>query len=172
MKCQNCGKNDVNFYYSSNINGNVAETHLCSECAAKSGYDMGRLFDSRDFFDGRGFFDDQDFFDGVFPLFSGVNRFMQAPMRMLNAIPFTIQPWLGVSAQGLPVQKAPAQSGECECGGSCEKPAPDATAANVDEEMEKRREINVLREQMRLAAEKDDFEKAIELREKLKQLEA
>lgn len=38
MKCQHCGKNEVTFMYQSNINGHVAEQHLCSRCAEEAGY--------------------------------------------------------------------------------------------------------------------------------------
>ena len=38
MKCENCGKNEVTFVYQSNINGQITEKHLCSECAEKLGY--------------------------------------------------------------------------------------------------------------------------------------
>ena len=38
MKCENCGKNEVNFVYQSNINGKVEQKHLCAECAKKLGY--------------------------------------------------------------------------------------------------------------------------------------
>jgi len=58
----------------------------------------------------------------------------------------------------------------CACG--CGTAAPDTPDAKVDDEMRKRRELNALREKMRLAAEKDDFEKAIELRDKLKEMES
>ena len=37
-KCDNCGREEVNFHDTSNINGKVTEKHLCSECAAKLGY--------------------------------------------------------------------------------------------------------------------------------------
>lgn len=37
MKCENCGKNEVTFIYQSNVNGQVTEKHLCSECAEKLG---------------------------------------------------------------------------------------------------------------------------------------
>ena len=33
MKCDRCGKNEATFYYKSNINGRVTETHLCPDCA-------------------------------------------------------------------------------------------------------------------------------------------
>jgi len=46
MKCSNCGKNEVSFTYTSNINGKVTRHQLCSECAQKLGYadSMGSMF--------------------------------------------------------------------------------------------------------------------------------
>jgi protein-arginine kinase activator protein McsA len=41
----------------------------------------------------------------------------------------------------------------------------------VDEEMKRRREINILRERMRVAAEAEEYEKAAELRDAIKKLE-
>ena len=37
MLCQICKKNTATIHYKSNINGNVEEKYLCSDCAAKSG---------------------------------------------------------------------------------------------------------------------------------------
>jgi len=45
MRCNNCGRNEVNFHYSSSINGCVTETNLCSECAQQAGYDLASMFD-------------------------------------------------------------------------------------------------------------------------------
>mgnify|MGYP000778584824 CR=1 FL=1 len=45
MKCENCGKNEVTFIYQSNINGQVTEKHLCSECAEKLGLTRQALAD-------------------------------------------------------------------------------------------------------------------------------
>lgn len=42
MKCQNCGKNEVNVHLRQNINGQVSEYALCSECAEKLG--VGGMF--------------------------------------------------------------------------------------------------------------------------------
>ena len=148
MKCQNCGKNEINFHYSSNVNGCVTETHLCSECAAKSGYDFERLFGTN------------SFFSSVFP-FSTRNAFLPIPMFSFRlSSPFTPLP-----QTGLP-------SNECACEGACEASAPETTPAEVDAEMLKRREINIIREQMRLAADKEDFEKAAEFRDQIRQMEA
>ena len=148
MKCQNCGKNETNFHYSSNVNGCVTETHLCSDCAAKSGYDIGRMFDAKSVLHG-------------FLPFNVSNAFMPIPLLGLAAAAESASwPQMGLS------------SGECACGGGCEMPAHENPVAEIDGEMQKRREINILREQMNLAAGKEDFEEAIWLREQIRQMEA
>lgn len=147
MKCQNCGKSEVNFHYSSNINGCVTQTNLCSECAAKSGYDFEQMFNA------------ESVFGEFFPVFGRMRGFMPPPMMWFDAFPVAVRPRLAEAAR----QSA------CECG--CETAGAEQQPAEVNEEMKKRREINMLREQMRLAAEKDDFEKAIELRTKIKEME-
>lgn len=38
MLCQNCGKNEATTHLKQIINGDMAESHLCSECAAHLGY--------------------------------------------------------------------------------------------------------------------------------------
>ena len=40
MRCYKCGKAEVNFHFTSNINGRRAEMYLCADCAAKSEYRM------------------------------------------------------------------------------------------------------------------------------------
>lgn len=37
MECQNCGKNEVSYVYTQNINGVKREVRLCQECARKFG---------------------------------------------------------------------------------------------------------------------------------------
>ena len=150
MKCQNCGKNEVNFHYSSNVNGNVTEAHLCSECAKNSGYNLGRIFNA-----GR-------VFNSFFPLFGMNERFPAIPIFGFgSALPYAMLPWAGIPRN------------ECSSGESCAAPEQEKTdTGEIDEEMQKRREIGVIREQMRLAAENEDFERAAKLRDKIRQLEA
>ena len=38
MLCQNCGKNEATTHIKQIINGDMAESHLCSDCAAHLGY--------------------------------------------------------------------------------------------------------------------------------------
>ena len=51
MKCQNCGKNECSFHYTSSINGKTTEVHLCSECADKLGYSNNVFFNTSDLFE-------------------------------------------------------------------------------------------------------------------------
>ena len=147
MICQNCGKNEINFHYTSNINGCVTEMHLCSACAAKAGYNPERVFEA------------DSFFDGFFPL-NMRRAFLPLPILGFGLTsPFGIWPRMGL------------QPANCECGGTCEAPGQEKTETEVDGEMQKRREINAMREQMRLAAEKEDFEKATELRDQIRRME-
>lgn len=159
MKCQKCGKYEANFHYTTSINGRVTEYHLCAECAAKSGFDVKQEFDFN------------SILDGVFPSLGGLGGF--GDTGGLNGLAIMGFPMSGVY-QALPYAVAPQpatapNSSGCSCGSeSC---MPDIPGAKVDDEMKKRREINMLREQMRIAAAKDDYEKAIELREKIKEME-
>ena len=148
MKCQNCGKNEINFHYTSNVNGCVTEAHLCSECAAKSGYDFRSMFSTG------------SIFDGFFPV--RVDRaFLPIPMfGFSRTSPFT--QWARISVP----------STECSCSCGCETTDKGKPATEVDNDMLRRREINAIREQMRIAAEKEDFEKAAQLRDQIRQLEA
>jgi len=141
MKCQKCGTNEVNFHYSSNVNGCVAETHLCSKCAMESGYDLVNLFNE------------------LFPERGGVRGFM--PM----AIPvFKSNAFFPVTMRTQ--QNLQGQNEACNCG--CETGKARQINVEVDEDMQIRRELNA---QMRAAVEKEEFEKAAELRDKIKALE-
>lgn len=49
MLCENCKKNNATTYFKRNVNGNIQEVYLCSECAAK--LDFGGMSSSLfDFF--------------------------------------------------------------------------------------------------------------------------
>lgn len=155
MKCMNCGKNEVNFYYTSNINGKVTKQQLCSECAEKLGYTqkMGSMFGGTERMM-NGMFGDSffnNFFERAFSPFSGFG--IEAP-RLFST------PWLD----------APQDSCGCESG-VCGEQAKPAEKENVDPELNRRREIKALRHQMHMAAKEENFEKAAELRDKLRKLE-
>ena len=144
MKCQNCGKSEVNFHFSSNINGCVTEQQLCSECASALGYDVGKLFE----FGG--------LYNGFFPIFGGQNAFLKMMIPGDFRIPVMFAP-----AQ---IEAAPNAHYRC----NCTECASEGRETEVDDEMKAKREMIM---QMREAAENEDFEKAAELRDKLKEMD-
>ena len=157
MKCEKCGKNEANYHYTSNINGKVSEKHLCSDCASEMGLDrqmhayanqmFGSMFDGMlgDFFGGRRrYLSPWDGFDSFgFPM----------PAMVVPAFPFLLDSSESCPTCGVKTEEAKTQE------------------SKADPEMKKRREINMLREQMRAAAEQEDFEKAAKLRDQLRELE-
>jgi len=147
MKCQICGKNEVNFHYTSNVNGCITETHLCSVCAAESGYDIGKMFGL------------ENVFDGIFPVreMSGFIPMLVPLINSNSTFPFTMKPGLDMIEQK-----------NCRCGCGQQTSIIENPRIEVDEEMSKRRELNA---QMRIAVENEEFEKAAVLRDKIKELE-
>lgn len=148
MKCENCGKEEVNFHFSANINGNITEKHLCAECAAKLGFTDKSVHGPEPSF--------EDIFLDLFGTRAG--------RRMLSGynlvFPTFIIPTMGVFVPDT----------RYDDGGTQTK-TPADIKPEIDSEMQKRREINILREQMHQAAEADDFEKAAALRDSIKKLE-
>lgn len=152
MKCMNCGKNDVNFYYTSNINGKITKQQLCSECAEKLGYtqNVGSMFRGTE-----KMFNSMlgDFFGRGLSPFTGFG---------LEAPEFMRLPWL----------EEPTSDRQCSCGCDCTEHAKPAEKETVDPVLNRRREINALRHQMKEAARTEDFEKAAQLRDRLHKLES
>jgi len=155
MKCQKCGKSEVNFRFSSNINGCVTETHLCSECAAEQGYDI------------KGMFGAGNVFDSFFPIFGGPGGFFTMAMPAVVPAITGFAPFL-VESQPRIDKRAEPDARECEVCGGCEEPQAGAADAVVDDEMKKRRELYM---KMRAAAESEDFEKAAQIRDEIKAME-
>lgn len=145
MKCTNCGKNIANYHYRSNVNGKITEQHLCQECAEK-------LQSKEDFFSGfesafNDFFSGFDSFFGKPSLFGGFDSFV---------MPTMVMPRIQLVVQGT---------------GAAPK-TEERTEEKADPELSKRRQLNALREQMRSAAEAEDYEKAAQLRDQLRELES
>ena len=150
MKCEKCNEREANFFYSSNINGNVSRRHLCSECAHEEGF--GEMLRPGAMFD--------DAFERAFD-----EAF--APMRSFMSLP-SFDFFGGgrgrIMAPSFPrlriVLDEPKPSAEEN------KPA-----LEVDEATKLLREKEALKAQMAEAVKNEDFEKAIELRDKLRALE-
>ena len=137
MKCTKCGKNEVNFFYKSNINGEVTEHRLCTECAEEMGLMQDVFARSRNFM--------SSFFEDSFERIA--MPFMHSARNFLGRT------------------NGESERKECSCK-SC-----DTEKRDADPELNRRREINALRNQMKIAADAEDFEKAAEIRDRIRSLE-
>ena len=159
MKCEKCNDKEATFYYSCNLNGEKTEKHLCADCARAEGF--GEVMDYRPVsaFDQmfEGFFD--DFFAprrsllSPFDVFGGSMRRMMAPVLPRIELVFR-QPQAQTETEHTPLSEAEAKIPE-----------------DAGEEVKARREVEALKAQLAAAVQAEDFEKAIELRDKLKELE-
>ena len=156
MKCENCGKNEVTFVYQSNINGKKTEKHLCSECAEKMGYTqriaahnraMMRNFWSGSLLD--------DFFSPVSSLM-GRSRW---PAEDLFEDFFADMPALSAASNQ---QKEETQ----------EHKQNDLVDTAEQKRFDRMRRINALRLEMQEAVGKEEFERAAELRDQIRTIEA
>ena len=151
MKCENCGKNEVTFVYQSNVNGHVTEKHLCSECAEKLGYTRQIAAHSQrmmqNFFSGSLF---DDFFSPMPSLLGRMSRMLESPFDDLFA--------------GMPALGAPAEAQQ-------EQKQDDLLNQEDRNEFDKTRRLNALRIEMQQAVQKEDFERAAQLRDQIHALE-
>ena len=154
MKCENCGKNEVTFVYQSNVNGQITEKHLCSECAEQLGYTQRLAAQSqrmmRGLFGG-GLF--EDFFTPVPSLLGRMSRMLEDPFDDF----FADMPALG----------APAEAEQ-------EAPKAQETLLKQEEqnEISKARQLNALRMEMRKAVSEENFERAAELRDQIREMDS
>lgn len=156
MKCEHCGKNEVTFVYQSNINGKVEEHHLCQDCAEQLGYTrklfagrpsmMEKLFGHDSFFGNDGFFD--SFFS---PMPSLMGRMLESPFEDF----FEEMPALTT---------APAQQEE--------KPQEPKQQTGEESHFSRLRKKNALKMELKKAVHHEEFERAAQLRDELRALEA
>ena len=157
MKCENCGKNEVTFVYQSNINGQVTEKHLCAECAEKLGYTqkitahnqrmMQNFFGGSLF--GNSFFD--DFFSPMPSLMGRRNWMLEDPFDDF----FSEMPALCAS----PVEQE-------------QQKADDLVNREEQSRFAYMRQMNALKMEMKKAVHQENFERAAELRDEIRKLEA
>ena len=155
MKCEKCNEKEANFYYSCSINGEKTEKHLCEDCAKAEGF--GEMLDYRPM----SAFDDA--FDGFFDDFFAPRR------SLLSAFDVFDTPLRRMMAPALP--RVNIVIGEPKAASQPRSEAEAKIPADAGAEVKSRREISMLKHQLREAVRAEDFEKAIELRDKLKELE-
>jgi len=161
MKCEKCNEQEATFYYSSNINGEKTQRHLCADCAREEGF--GGALDYRPMHMMNSMFDDM--FDGFF------GDFFAPSGRMLSAFDSFGSPLRAIMAPTLPRINIVVGDPESEKEHAPLSEAEQKIPADAGEEVKSRREIAALKHQLREAVRAENFEKAIELRDKLKKLE-
>lgn len=189
MKCQNCGKNEVNVHLRQNINGQVSEYELCSECAEKLG--VGGMFSSF----------------GSFGGFGGMGLLGFDPFAGFDAFDSLLGGMLGGGVKALPQTKTCkgcgstfddiAKRGKAGCadcytefgerlapsierlhgrvkhvgklpGRSAPKPE---TKSAKNEPASKTETVDGLRAQLKAAIANEEYEKAAVLRDRIKEME-
>ena len=154
MKCEKCGKNEVNVMIHSNVNGKVTEQHLCSRCAEELGITARMTAHSRRLHErmnssllGGSLFDDW---------FSPMPSLMGFGHEDLFEDLFARMPVLGAG------QAAPA----------VEKESPALVEEAEEKRFQRTRRINALRMEQQDAIRQENFERAAQLRDEIRGLEA
>jgi len=159
MKCNKCGNNNATFHYKANINGQTTETHLCAECAQKAGFTEESLFGSSIF--GSNIFGNSMFGGSMIDfMFSDAYRSFFAPAGrgFFSDFDRFMMPVIAVPRLEMVVR-------------SDEENQKEKVSGVPDADLSRRRELNALREQLSCAVKAEEFEKAAELRDKLRELE-
>jgi len=156
MKCEKCNEKEANFYYSSNINGEKTERHLCTDCAREEGFGGALDYRPMPTFDRmfEHFF--EDFFAPRRSLLAGFDGF-GSPLRRMMAPVF---PRINIVI-GAPEAETQIPSGEAEA----------KIPENAGEEVKAERELSALKYQLEEAVKAENFEQAIELRDRIRELE-
>lgn len=151
MKCDKCGNNEAVFFYSSDINGEKSRACLCADCAREAGLT------------------DADMGIGSFgELFGGMLGDFFAPERaLLRSFGSFGAPMRGIMAPSAVESAAERFFGVIAPREETESRVP----ADAGEDIRRRRELGALREQLNAAVQAEDYEKAIEFRDKLRSME-
>lgn len=173
MLCQKCKKNNATIHYRENINGKVTEYSLCADCAAELERDGVIKFENPF----------SDFMrDGIFDFASVLPSFFTSLNHALGSGETKRCPVCGSTFSDI------ARTGHIGCP-QCYETFADELAATVNqlhgtskpqgripkrfgEKQNREAEINALKEEQKKAIEAQEFEKAAELRDKIKALEA
>lgn len=146
MKCENCGRNEANFVYRSNINGRTEEHHLCQDCAEKLGYTQ-RFFSQQPSMMDR-FFGNNGFFNSMPSL---MGRMLENPLDDF----FDAMPAIGAaSAQDIQEEKKDR-----------------LLSREEQSRFSYLRQMNALRLAQEKSIREEDFERAAQLRDQIRQLE-
>ena len=161
MMCEKCNAREATFFYSSNINGEKTERHLCADCAREEGFGGAMDYSAGDMF-GSGMLGDG---------FGGMLRDFFAPERsLMSAFGSFGLPMRGIMTRRAAAPRADIVIGEprrAETLEDSEMRIPRDAGADI----RARRELAALRGQLEDAVKSEDFEKAAELRDKIAHIE-
>ena len=155
-KCEKCGK-EATFYYSSNINGEKTEHCYCADCAREEGYAGAMDWEPMSLFGGM-----EDFFGDFF-----------APARsLMSAFDSFGSPFGRIMAPSRPrLRLGFAQPREQTVTEQPQTQAEASIPVDAGEEVRQRRQREQLKLQLDEAVKAENFEKAIELRDRLRKLD-
>ncbi|MCL2569547.1 MAG: UvrB/UvrC motif-containing protein [Oscillospiraceae bacterium] len=142
MKCQHCLTREANFHYRSNINGEIAEHHLCAGCA-----------------------------QSVNGLFAGVTANPMRAMEEMVQKSLLGPSFFGGRSFFAPIHRDPERlsQGAEMCH---REPKTERIPEAADETLQQRRMLNALRQEMQTAVEQENFERAAEIRDEINRLSA
>lgn len=163
MKCEKCNQNEAILHYTTNINGEVSERHLCADCAQAEGF--GDMLHSNLFNFGNSFFNQSfgrelmggSLFDNFFggSMFPSFGRSLMAPSIAFPRIQVTLDDRR---------QRAAAP-------GRATVSSDEKIPQDAGDDIRRKRELNALKHQLDQAIRAEEFEKCIELRQKIQELE-
>lgn len=166
MKCQRCGSNNANTHIKTIINGELKEYDLCSECAHKMGYTSVFSEMENDF---SGFLG--SFFGNVLPARTQATR-CEFCGSTYSEIAKTGHVGCANCYELFADQLYPSirriHGNTTHCG----KNSVAAKSAEKPAEETKESKINALKKQLDEAISEQNFERAAELRDEIKRLEA
>ncbi len=166
MKCQKCGANNANTHVKTIINGEFKEYDLCSECAHKLGYTNVFADMDNDFSSLLG-----SFFTNVLPARTQATR-CEFCGSTYAEIAKTGQVGCAHCYELFADQLYPSirriHGNTTHCGKNSGK---QAAQVQKPAEMTKEQQIAELKKQLDAAVQEQDFERAAELRDKIKEME-
>ena len=145
MKCEKCNMKDANFHFKANINGQVSEHHMCSECAEESGLSEAMKSPL------------QGFSHSPMSIFSGLGGFMSPSISGM-----LIQPlFMPLFSSSIPHSSVSVASEESEA----------KIPGDAGDEFKKKRLISALRHKMDSAVKDENFEQAAAIRDEIAGIE-
>lgn len=153
MKCNKCGNNEAVFFYSTDINGEKSQGCLCADCAREEGLTGA-----------------QTSFGSFGGLFGGMFSDFFAPERsLLSSFGSFGAPLRGIMAPSMAIPVVNVICGEDGCT-PCEA-SEAGIPADAGAEIRRRRELEAVKQQLSAAVSAENYERAAELRDKLRAME-